>query len=135
MQSRAAAVDELMGEGPAECEVAYETALWMLYAISDAAASGPVKEADRALVDRCASGAPLCRADLSQLSRRSRPVSRPCVARFRTADERSRRSRLVSSRPSVAGRSRSLYASLTTHTLFNTVALCNTAPCLASIRS
>ena len=54
MQSRAAAVDELMGEGPAECEVAYETALWMLYAISDAAASGPVKEADRALVDRCA---------------------------------------------------------------------------------
>lgn len=34
-QSRAAAVSELMGENTQECEIAYDTALWMLYAILD----------------------------------------------------------------------------------------------------
>lgn len=34
-QSRAAAVRELMGENAAECEIAYDTALWMLFAILD----------------------------------------------------------------------------------------------------
>ena len=51
--SRAAAVDELMGEGPNECEVAYETALWMLYAIIDPAWA-TVKDQDRSTVDKCA---------------------------------------------------------------------------------
>lgn len=34
-QSRAAAVNELLGGSQIDCEVAYETALWMLYAILD----------------------------------------------------------------------------------------------------
>jgi serine/threonine-protein kinase ULK2 len=34
-QSRAAAVGELNGDNPSICENAYETALWMLYAILD----------------------------------------------------------------------------------------------------
>jgi serine/threonine-protein kinase ULK/ATG1 len=34
-QSRAAAINELRGENPTDCETAYETALWMLYAILD----------------------------------------------------------------------------------------------------
>lgn len=75
--SRAAAVNELRGEAPGDCETAYETALWMLYAILDetmsastpaiagdsagvpyAAAAGGgggmliVDEADRATVDK-----------------------------------------------------------------------------------
>ncbi|KAL7342541.1 Serine/threonine-protein kinase ATG1 [Rhodotorula toruloides] len=33
--SRAAAVNELRGENPTDCETAYETALWMLYALLD----------------------------------------------------------------------------------------------------
>ena len=44
-----------MGESPAECEVAYETALYMLYAIIDDSNrdNEAVKEEDRATVDRC----------------------------------------------------------------------------------
>lgn len=34
-KSRAAALSELMGENAQECEIAYDTALWMLYAILD----------------------------------------------------------------------------------------------------
>ncbi|GAA5917925.1 hypothetical protein JCM6882_006505 [Rhodosporidiobolus microsporus] len=39
--SRAAAVNELRGESPADCETAYETALWMLYALLDETLAGP----------------------------------------------------------------------------------------------
>ncbi|GAA5826401.1 hypothetical protein JCM11251_002352 [Rhodosporidiobolus azoricus] len=56
--SRAAAVNELRGESPADCETAYETALWMLYALLDETLSGsstPSTEAaeeDRVTVER-----------------------------------------------------------------------------------
>jgi serine/threonine-protein kinase ULK/ATG1 len=45
-----------MGESATDCEVAYETALWMLYAILDEtmADGEPVKDEDRATVEKCA---------------------------------------------------------------------------------
>lgn len=54
-QSRAAALNELMGESITDCETAYETALYMLYAIletSPQAESSP-KDEDQATVDKC----------------------------------------------------------------------------------
>ncbi|SGY13789.1 BQ5605_C010g05977 [Microbotryum silenes-dioicae] len=54
--SRAAAVHELKGESPTDCETAYETALWMLYAILDETMSGSaqsaVEDEDRAVVNK-----------------------------------------------------------------------------------
>ncbi|KAL8293679.1 hypothetical protein RQP46_000380 [Phenoliferia psychrophenolica] len=54
--SRAAAVNELRGENPTDCETAYETALWMLYALLDetiAAQPGEsVEEEDRTTVNK-----------------------------------------------------------------------------------
>ncbi|GAA6042868.1 hypothetical protein JCM8097_007200 [Rhodosporidiobolus ruineniae] len=45
--SRAAATNELRGESPADCETAYETALWMLYALlDDTMTGGPASAAD-----------------------------------------------------------------------------------------
>ncbi|BGP16862.1 Serine/threonine-protein kinase [Rhodosporidiobolus nylandii] len=44
--SRAAAVNELRGESPADCETAYETALWMLYALLDPTMTGPAAPND-----------------------------------------------------------------------------------------
>lgn len=53
MQSRAAAVNELRGESSVDCETAYETALWMLYAILDETLAGDmVDEGDRAAVNK-----------------------------------------------------------------------------------
>ncbi|SCV69825.1 BQ2448_1219 [Microbotryum intermedium] len=56
--SRAAAVHELKGESPTDCETAYETALWMLYAILDETMSGTAQSAveddDRAVVNKFA---------------------------------------------------------------------------------
>jgi serine/threonine-protein kinase ULK/ATG1 len=55
LQSRAAAVSELTGETTADCEVAYDTALYMLFAILDESlADGePIKEDDKATVNKC----------------------------------------------------------------------------------
>lgn len=55
-QSRAAAVSELTGDSPHECEIAYDTALWMLYAILDDTMQGgePVQEEDRHNIQNCA---------------------------------------------------------------------------------
>ncbi|KWU43996.1 kinase-like protein, partial [Rhodotorula sp. JG-1b] len=56
--SRAAAVNELRGENPTDCETAYETALWLLYALLDdtmhagSSASAAESEEDRATVSR-----------------------------------------------------------------------------------
>ncbi|GAA5844785.1 hypothetical protein JCM9279_002919 [Rhodotorula babjevae] len=55
--SRAAAVNELRGENPSDCETAYETALWMLYALLDdtmhaGLPSSPEVDEDRATVSR-----------------------------------------------------------------------------------
>ncbi|BGP48851.1 Serine/threonine-protein kinase [Rhodotorula kratochvilovae] len=57
--SRAAAVNELRGENPTDCETAYETALWMLYALLDdtihagaGAPASPEADEDRATVSR-----------------------------------------------------------------------------------
>ncbi|KAK4054701.1 Serine/threonine-protein kinase [Microbotryomycetes sp. JL221] len=57
--SRAAAVNELRGENPTDCETAYETALWMLYAILDESVSTTpgdgaflVEEEDRATITK-----------------------------------------------------------------------------------
>ncbi|KAI5475162.1 serine/threonine protein kinase ATG1 [Pseudohyphozyma bogoriensis] len=54
--SRAAAVNELRGESPTDCETAYETALWMLYAILDetmaAQVGDMVEEEDRTTVNK-----------------------------------------------------------------------------------
>lgn len=58
LQSRAAAVNELRGENPADCETAYETALWLLYALLDetmhvgSSASAAETEEDRVTVNR-----------------------------------------------------------------------------------
>jgi hypothetical protein len=60
LQSRAAAVNELRGESPADCETAYESALWLLYALLDdtlsptssSSAPDPVAEEDRTTVNR-----------------------------------------------------------------------------------
>lgn len=54
-QSRAAAVSELKNENPSECEIAYETALWMLYAILDETMQEgePVGEEDKVHVQNC----------------------------------------------------------------------------------
>ena len=56
-QSRAAAVSELMGDTPAECEIAYDTALWMLFAIlDDAMQEGEaVEEEDKTTIQNCES--------------------------------------------------------------------------------
>lgn len=55
-QSRAAAVNELRGENPTDCETAYETALWMLYALLDetigAQPGDSVEDEDRATVNK-----------------------------------------------------------------------------------
>lgn len=49
-------MNELRGENPTDCETAYETALWMLYAILDETMSPPigdqVEEDDRATVNK-----------------------------------------------------------------------------------
>ncbi|GAA5851452.1 hypothetical protein JCM8547_001099 [Rhodosporidiobolus lusitaniae] len=58
--SRAAAVNELRGESPADCETAYETALWLLHALLDDTLSpsspsthaDPGAEEDRVTVNR-----------------------------------------------------------------------------------
>ena len=54
-QSRAAAVSELMGEIPSECEIAYDTALWMLFAILDGTMQEGevVEEEDKVTVQNC----------------------------------------------------------------------------------
>lgn len=56
MQSRAAAINELRGENPTDCETAYETALWMLYAILDGITScstgQPAEDEDCATVNK-----------------------------------------------------------------------------------
>lgn len=58
LQSRAAAINELRGENPTDCETAYETALWMLYAILDGTMStnlngeAAVEDEDRATVNK-----------------------------------------------------------------------------------
>jgi hypothetical protein len=55
LQSRAAAVNELKGESGVDCEAAYETALWMLYALVDVTMQDneQVDEEDRVTVDKC----------------------------------------------------------------------------------
>lgn len=53
--SRAAAVNELRGENPSDCETAYETALWLLYALLDdtmSAQEGGQTAEDRNTVNR-----------------------------------------------------------------------------------
>ncbi|GAA6017710.1 hypothetical protein JCM11491_001178 [Sporobolomyces phaffii] len=53
--SRAAAVNELRGENPGDCETAYETALWLLYALLDetmSAQDGGQTDEDRTTVNR-----------------------------------------------------------------------------------
>ncbi|GAA5971085.1 hypothetical protein JCM11641_004139 [Rhodosporidiobolus odoratus] len=56
--ARAAGTNELRGENPADCETAYETALWLLYSLLDDALSGPAArhdpgaEEDRTTVNR-----------------------------------------------------------------------------------
>ncbi|GAA6003097.1 hypothetical protein JCM10207_001987 [Rhodosporidiobolus poonsookiae] len=50
--SRAAAVNELRGENPADCETAYETALWMLYSLLDETMTGPTAPGDGSDEDR-----------------------------------------------------------------------------------
>ncbi|GAA5898446.1 serine/threonine protein kinase ATG1 [Sporobolomyces salmoneus] len=53
--SRAAAVNELRGENPGDCETAYETALWLLYALLDetmSAQDGGQSSEDRTTVNR-----------------------------------------------------------------------------------
>ncbi|GAA5987795.1 hypothetical protein JCM10908_007219 [Rhodotorula pacifica] len=56
--SRAAAVNELRGENPTDCETAYETALWLLYALLDetmhvgSSATAAETEEDRVTVSR-----------------------------------------------------------------------------------
>ena len=52
--SRAAAVNELRGESPTDCETAYETALWMLQAILDETMAGQegCADEDRSTVER-----------------------------------------------------------------------------------
>ncbi|GAA5873370.1 hypothetical protein JCM3774_000761 [Rhodotorula dairenensis] len=56
--SRAAAVNELRGENPTDCETAYETALWLLYALLDdtmhvgSSATAAESEEDRVTVTR-----------------------------------------------------------------------------------
>lgn len=69
-QSRTAAVNELKNGSPAECEAAYETALWMLYTLLDESVSGPtgfgsgdfdggedlrMDEENRAIIEKCES--------------------------------------------------------------------------------
>ncbi|KAM0789543.1 hypothetical protein ACM66B_000357 [Microbotryomycetes sp. NB124-2] len=49
--SRAAAVNELRGENPTDCETAYETALWMLHAIIDDSVQAPINDAGVTLED------------------------------------------------------------------------------------
>jgi Domain of unknown function (DUF3543) len=48
-------VNELKGESGVECEAAYETALWMLYALVDVTMQDneQVDEDDRVTVDKC----------------------------------------------------------------------------------
>ncbi|GAA6059490.1 hypothetical protein JCM10212_002233 [Sporobolomyces blumeae] len=50
--SRAAAVNELRGENPTDCETAYETALWLLYALLDDTMAGPTGEGVQSDEDR-----------------------------------------------------------------------------------
>lgn len=63
-----------MGENPGECEIAYDTALWMLYAILDDTMQEEeiVEEEDKATVQNCRSHrtmfASVRMADLAHLS-------------------------------------------------------------------
>lgn len=49
-------MNELRGESPADCEAAYETALWLLYALLDESMTAqrgePVDDADRSMVNK-----------------------------------------------------------------------------------
>ncbi|GAA6004273.1 serine/threonine protein kinase ATG1 [Rhodotorula paludigena] len=76
--SRAAAVNELRGENPTDCETAYETALWMLYALLDVTMhsgtpdASPEADEDRATVSRFVQS---ITARLQALRKKLAPVS------------------------------------------------------------
>lgn len=76
-----------MNENPSECEIAYDTALWMLYAIlDDTMQEGePVGEEDKVHVQNCTSSVlPTARIRLNecaQSSPRSKAGSRLCAGR------------------------------------------------------
>ncbi|GAA5961702.1 hypothetical protein JCM21900_000638 [Sporobolomyces salmonicolor] len=76
--SRAAAVNELRGENPADCETAYESALWMLYALLDDTMSAQtgdgVPDEDCATVNRFIAS---IRARLEALRKKIAPTPVP----------------------------------------------------------
>ncbi|KAK9477729.1 kinase-like domain-containing protein [Lipomyces japonicus] len=55
--SRTAAINELVGEDLAGCEMAYETALWMLQALTEPDRDGNVDDEDKRTIDKCKSNA------------------------------------------------------------------------------
>lgn len=73
-------MNELRGENPTDCETAYETALWLLYALLDetmSAQDGGQTEEDRTTVNRFVSS---IRARLEALRKKiAVPQSSPAV--------------------------------------------------------